>query len=270
MRTIPTTLHQVWVGPKSIPGELIAHARTWAATHPTWDLVLWSDHPERHEGAGPWDEVRELPPIINAWAYEHAGRYVGRRAVWAARSDIVRMEIIAREGGVYADLDVMALQPMDALLRGVRLAVADELGPCNGNYLFAASPNHPALWTAVRELAANFPELPDGWHYDKGPPGRIARLAAAVTRRALPSVPGILSLTGPCYLNAKLQRHPDCVVWPWQLWNPLHARCDWRQVQVWPDSAFGNHCYAGTWYDQTKKPPPPEFVGRCAFTGDHR
>lgn len=248
---VPKVLHQIWLGPKPIPSDLLEHARTWRDTHSGWERVLWSDRPGQHpEAAGIYTAIAELPPIINAWCYEHAADYVGERSVWAARSDIVRMEIIAAQGGVYADLDVRMFRPMDGLLQGLALGVADELGPCNGNYLFAARRNHPAMWTAVRELAQNFPKRrePAPWWKLQG-----------WRRMNWPGI-GILELTGPCYLNGKLQRHPDCVVWPWQLFNPLHARLDWQQVEVWPPSAYGNHCYAGTWYDQIKRCPPKEFL----------
>jgi len=244
----------VWVGPKAIPADLLSQASTWVVTHPDWERILWTDRPDEHPewAAGGWTAISELPPIINAWAYEHLADYVGARSVWAARSDVVRMEIVARFGGVYSDLDVTVFQPIDDLLEDVELAVADEQGPCHGNYLFAARRNHPAMWTAVRELEAGFPRLtrrPKPWWHPKG--------WRPWQERA--GIPGILSLTGPHYLNGKVQRHPACIVWPWQLFNPLHARCDRHQVEVWPESCYGSHNYAGTWYDQVKTAPPAGF-----------
>lgn len=257
---VPKTLHQIWIGPSRIPAELLEWARTWAEHHPEWDRVLWTDKPAFHglEG-GPWNVVQELPPIINAWAYENVVRYVGARAQWAARSDIVRMEIIARYGGVYADLDVEIFRPTDELFEGVKLAIASQFGHGVGNYLFASEPNHPALWTAVRQLERTFPDL-DAPTPTPAPLTRWQRLRG---RKPTPArqLPNILELTGPSYLFPRLASHADCVVFPWQIFNPAIPQSRTQAIKQWPASAYGNHNFVGTWYDRANTEPHPVFTG---------
>lgn len=261
---IPKTIHQVWLGTKPIPEELIGYAGAWRKHHPEWDLILWTDRPTAHRG--PWTSIQEHPPIINRYAFHWAERWFGARAAWAARSDILRMELVARYGGVYADLDVEPFEAINPLLEGVRLFCADEWGPCPGNYLFGAAVNHPAVWGAVRDLWKGIAPV-------ERPKSLLSRAANLIRRRRaepLPRLEGsipperrwlpILQVTGPYYLNAALARHAEFVCFPWQLFNPLPAYCNHRMVTRWPDHACGNHHYAGTWYDRSKIPPPREFT----------
>ncbi len=251
---IPRIIHQVWLGSRPIPARFHEWAQEWRVLHPAWQVVLWSDRPELH--AGPWQEVRNLPPLCNQWAFENVRTIVGARAAIAAQSDIVRYEIIASHGGIYVDTDVEIFEPLDGFLDEIRLFVADEYGGVCGNYLFGAAPNHPAMWTVVRELFDNF--APIG--------RRRSRFDRLLGRPGKPVYRGILELTGPNYLATKIQRHPDCVVFPWQIFNALHPRADANQVKGWPAASMGNHHYAGTWYDQVKRPPNDDLsVGDDRF-----
>ena len=277
---IPPIIHFIWVGPKPIPDFALDNIIAWAdnlfwrrskADDPrplSWDArtgyaLVHTDSREAEtqirnalarrvlEKAGPQQEhdpnsnplasisVATTDPI-NRRLYDNIGRYVEPHAVWAARSDILRLEILARYGGVYMDLDLIPLpspqETLPHLLTGVSLAFADERNQadkldlpmaCNGNYFIAAKPNHPALWTAVRELESNVV-------LNKG---------------------RVLVATGPHYVFRHLTRHSDCVLFPWQLFNPCKPRHDWKKVTQWPPHAVANHCFEGTWYDQTKTEP---------------
>lgn len=253
---IPRVFHQVWIGSKPVPDRLRAWSETWLRFNPGWEHVLWADHPAVHAG-GPWTEVREFPPIINRWAYDHLPAYVGSRTAVAARSDIIRYEIVVRHGGVYLDFDVECFRPIGDLLEGVRLFIADEYGPANGNYMFGAAPNHPAMWDLVRDLGRNFGAEHAKVYANETRPARWRRW---VMRGPRPWFWNVLALTGPQYLNRTLPRHPECVVFPWQLFNPLNAWHDPAKVTNWPDSCYGNHHFAGTWYDRNKSDPPAEFM----------
>lgn len=267
---IPPIIHFIWVGPKPIPDFALDNIIAWAATfdspgsalpRPTlsWgkrigELLIHTDTKEnadaiikafreRHPRHCAFDRITTIvTEPINRRLYDNIGRYVEPHAVWAARSDILRLEILAQYGGVYMDLDLIPLNQIERptllsdLLTGVSLAFADERNQadkldlpmaCNGNYFIAAKPNHPALWTAVREIESNVV-------LNKG---------------------RVLVATGPHYVFRQLTRHSDCVLFPWQLFNPCKPRHDWKKVKTWPPHAVANHCFEGTWYDQTKTEP---------------
>jgi mannosyltransferase OCH1-like enzyme len=89
-----------------------------------------------------------------------------RLRVPAERSDLLRLEVVARYGGVYADTDLEALQPLDPLLDDVELFAArfrdDSDDVRINNAIFGAVPQHPVL---VRALAEVRPRASYG--YDK-------------------------------------------------------------------------------------------------------
>lgn len=233
---IPNTFHWVWVGENPIPPRDLLWIKSWKDRHPHWDCVVWSERPEvvrRHNDLAGL-RTMPLPPLVNHEMYERIEEWVTGRAVLASKSDIIRMEVVARYGGVYLDTDVECFKPIDELLEGVELFISDEWGPSVGNYMFGARANHPAMWRAVREVRG-----------DAQGKGKI----------------NAVHLAGPQYINRKLRDHPDLVIFPLQLFNPLCAFDDPDQVTHYPACSYGNHRYDGKWYDRNKRVPPPEFRG---------
>jgi len=95
--TIPSVLHQIWLGPRPPPAELERRAAAFAALHPTWTRTLWRDGDVAAFG------------LANAAAFRAARN-------WGEKSDIARYEILLRHGGVYADCDFEFLRPLDGLV----------------------------------------------------------------------------------------------------------------------------------------------------------
>jgi mannosyltransferase OCH1-like enzyme len=74
------------------------------------------------------------------------------------RSDLLRYELLHRFGGVYLDMDVECLRPIDELLEGVDLLVgyvtsADEVrkAPRVGTAILGGVAGHPTLERAINE-----------------------------------------------------------------------------------------------------------------------
>ena len=91
---IPRILHVVWFGPDPAPQAWID---TWREKHPRW----------RHEL---WNETR-----IAALGLENEDQWLSlvRRGIWDAASDVARIEVLYRFGGVYVDADSVCLAPLD-------------------------------------------------------------------------------------------------------------------------------------------------------------
>lgn len=228
---IPKIFHFVWIGPEPLPRQDMDWLDSWARLHNDWQCLVWSDRSDLEVPDG--FEVRPLPVLLNQRFYGGIEQWVPGPAAVASRSDIARYEIVAQYGGIYVDTDVECFARIDDLIQPVSLFVADEWGPNPGNYLFGARPGHPAMWAVVRELG---PHL-----------------------LGLKGVANAVSATGPLYFNSRLESHPDLVIFPHMLFNPLCPHHDWRQVTEWPACSRANHHFDGKWYYQEKHEPPPEF-----------
>jgi hypothetical protein len=129
---IPRIIHQIWIGPDRLPEGHRAWIETWKEHHPEWEHRLWT------EDDLPDDPIR--PEVLN------------RLRSPVERADILRLEILYRQGGVYVDTDVECLRPMDDALAG-----HDFVGVClkpgrMTNTFIASAPGHSLLERALREV----------------------------------------------------------------------------------------------------------------------
>ncbi len=92
---IPRKLHIIWVGSdNAMPVDC---TESWRRKHPSWAYRIWTN--------------RDLENV--AWVNaEHMRTFVKARK-WAAVADLMRYEILYREGGVYVDADARCLRPLD-------------------------------------------------------------------------------------------------------------------------------------------------------------
>jgi mannosyltransferase OCH1-like enzyme len=130
---IPRVFHQVWLGEKPIPDHFQKWADGWLKLNPGWEMQWWTD--------------QHLPRIDNQKEFESAEKM-------AAKSDILRYEILAQHGGVYIDSDFEPLKPIDAILENVSSFQADELDdrPCNAIIgCVAGDPFYTAVVAAIPE-----------------------------------------------------------------------------------------------------------------------
>lgn len=132
---IPRILHQTWKT-RTIPDEWREARRSWLDAHPRWTHRFWTD-----------DDLERLvrgraPDLYPSWR-EYPDQI--------QRVDAARYVILREEGGVYADLDMVCLRPLDPLLR--HELVLPRTRPLGlSNQLMAARPGHPLLDRAVRRL----------------------------------------------------------------------------------------------------------------------
>ncbi len=96
--SIPKKLHLIWVGDANkMPTKCIS---SWQHNHPDWDFKLWTDK-----------ELNET-----SWINEkHLRAFVDIRH-WCGVADLMRYEILYREGGVYVDADSFSMRPLDSWL----------------------------------------------------------------------------------------------------------------------------------------------------------
>jgi mannosyltransferase OCH1-like enzyme len=129
---VPRIIHQIWIGPDPLPESHRGWIESWRRHHPAWEHRLWT------EDDLPADPIR--------------AEALNRLRAPVERADILRLELLFRHGGAYADTDLECLRPVDELL-GEEEFVAVCLKPGRvTNTFIAATPGHPLLRRALDEL----------------------------------------------------------------------------------------------------------------------
>ena len=93
--SIPRHIHQIWLGPRPVPGRWVAG---WRRAHPGWAHTLWRES--------------DVLPILPAGTVRVWDHYVSRQR-WHGAADVARVAILLRHGGVYADVDSEVVTPFD-------------------------------------------------------------------------------------------------------------------------------------------------------------
>lgn len=93
MKTIPKIIHQIWIGDKS--KAPINYMNTWKMKG--WEYKLWTEK-----------EIDALN-LKNKKLYDY---YISRQ-IWHGASDVARVEILERFGGIYIDADTERTAKID-------------------------------------------------------------------------------------------------------------------------------------------------------------
>ena len=190
---IPRIFHQIWVGPNPFPDEFRVYQESWLTHHPEWQLRFWT------EESLPADLRR--PEVLD------------RLRVPAERSDILRLETLWREGGVYLDTDFECRRSIEPLIAEADFFAAYLKPGRVNNAVIGAVPGHPILDRALTELT---PRRNHG--YDK-------------------------QAAGPLYLDRLLKEYPEVMIFPPAVFYPATPAERARAVAVhhaarsWKDSA---------------------------------
>lgn len=157
-------------------------------------------------GLGAWSALMEQrlfdAPAARDWLARHAPDLVARfdrQSLPATRADLFRVALIAREGGLFADLDEYPRQRIDDWLNGARgvFVIEEGHGTIANNFL-AALPGLPlfARLQARIARALDATSSPYPW-WDSGPAPLTLELGRALD--SADEAPGLRLLTQPEY-----------------------------------------------------------------------
>lgn len=96
----PRIIHQTWKDRESIPGKFKAWAESWQKHHPNWTYHLWTDAQNRG---------------LIATSYPWFLHTYDNLKVNIQKVDSARLFYLHKYGGIYADLDLECLRPLDPL-----------------------------------------------------------------------------------------------------------------------------------------------------------
>jgi inositol phosphorylceramide mannosyltransferase catalytic subunit len=228
---IPRTLHRIWLGGRPMPREFAGYGETWLAHSPGWSMRLWTEA----DDALAW--------MRNRAAYK-------RQPNWSGKSDVLRYELLLREGGVYVDTDFQCLAPWDHLLDGLGGFAASESPNVVSVGVIGFEPGHPLVRYAVEHL--------EEWD--------AAHSRAPQSER-----------TGPGFFTAILKQYrrnggPPLKVFGPELFYPYHFTEPERAGGPWP-GAVAVHHWAKSWWEPEPHPapaPPPSPPGPAARVSDRK
>ena len=158
-RNIPSILHFIWLGPKEFPKTSIKNIASWVEKHPGWTFKFWTDidrtvpHPALQKVLV---EESHIPHLLNCYFLSDN---------FGEKSEILRYEILFREGGVYVDHDLFCHKSVQDLPYDFTCAL-EERGPSilssaifPSTHFLAARPGHPILNEAIRWTKKNWERL---------------------------------------------------------------------------------------------------------------
>lgn len=107
---IPHILHQTWKE-DCLTEDMANYIKTFSVLNPTWKYYFWTDESGRELIA------KRHPLLLDIWDNVHKG---------VQRGDILRYVILYEFGGMYADLDVEFLRPLDRLTNKYSCVLSPE------------------------------------------------------------------------------------------------------------------------------------------------
>jgi hypothetical protein len=158
---IPAVIHFIWLGPRPFPPESVKHVRSWIANNPGWKIKFWTDR----DREPPCDEMEKV--LIKDFPLSKLGECYELSQNWGEKSDLLRYEILFREGGVYVDHDANCLRPFGGMHRGYDFFCGLETphqpfvgrSVTCGNGVIGSRPGHPTVGKVIDLIAGRWRHL---------------------------------------------------------------------------------------------------------------
>lgn len=212
---IPPVIHCCWFGDAPLSKLARRCIRSWQKVLPEYEIRIWTEDDY---------DVRAVTYVRQAY---EAKKY-------AFVSDYARLDIIANHGGVYLDLDVEVIRPLDRF-RNHTAFMGFEHGPgVNPGLILGAAPGHPAM----QGLRAEY-DSRSFYRTDRSPD-----LTTIVT-----TTTGYLRRRGLLLID-ELQEVDGVVVYPTPYFCPQNRLTG--ELTVTPETHAIHH-YAGSWVTRGQK-----------------
>ncbi len=249
---IPKIIHQTWKTIE-IPIQWKEFQESWQRLHPDWRYILWTDADNRCFIQKNYPEFLD---IYDTYSYD------------IQRADAVRYFILRHFGGIYADLDLECLRPMDAVI-------------LNRPFVLACEPNAHAVQLGESYMLGNafMASVPGSHCLDRIIKTLKIRSPRIVSHR------DVLSSTGPEMVTDALKGIGDHeirildsrVFYPFTSGSPemknltLGIDCNRIKVSCLRQGAYGIHYWHNTWVrnltGELVNPDPYSVKGYIFYPG---
>lgn len=138
---IPKIIHYCWFGENPLPEKYKGYIDEWKLLHQDWEIKVWDERTISFD----------TPYLITA----------AKNKNWANISNLVRLQALDREGGIYLDTDIKLIKPLNDLCNN-ECFLGFEAGGDNTNSLFVNNAvlgsikGHPFIKKSIKFLSENF------------------------------------------------------------------------------------------------------------------
>ena len=253
---IPKVAHFIWLGARPFPIESIRRIKSWRKHNPDWRICFWTDSPI---SALPVEGMERR--LVSEFPFCQLKEEFYESDNWGEKADLLRYEIVYREGGVYVDHDVECVRPF-APLMGLDFFACLEpphrnpgrrLRVFSGNALFGARAHHPIFLAVMGEVKRGWERV--GAEY---PHADFESETARVLNRTFnPFSVGVLEEMG------KEGRRDLVLPPPYFFYKGLRAK---RQIPSFEgnERIYAIHTFCGSWADGRRVDRSPQFANLFA------
>jgi len=230
---IPKVIHFIWIGPDPFPKESIQYVASWVSHHPDWKIKFWSDRRR------PLPHKKMELHFTSDFQFSRLKEQFEMSDNYAEKADLLRYEILYREGGLYVDHDVQCFKPFTSFHHRFNLYCGLE-PPHNpvlsssisvNNNLIGATAHHPILKQAIEFVESRWQEV--GKCY---PGSDKESVIYRVAHRSFSAFDDAVALLCSAKEN-------DTMVFPAAYFNKIDQN----------PPLFAHHYYASTWFsDETQ------------------
>ena len=199
---IPRIIHQTWKD-EHLPPRWEAVRDECTAMHPDYEYMLWTDADSRRfiEEHYPW-----FTKVFDEYPYP------------IQRADAIRYFVLHHYGGVYMDLDIGCVRPLDPLLR-FEIILPKTIPVGVSNDLMFAAKGHPFMDQLIHNLMT-------------------------FNHQYLSNYPTVMFSTGPMFVSASYGLYVD-VHGPAIPSTPAQPDAGFSGIRVLPKSLYGKNAKPG-------------------------
>lgn len=235
-KTVPKIIHQTWKS-RHLPPHSAELTAKWRALHPDWTYKLWTDQECLDFVMAVFPEFEKI--------YRHFPFDI-------QRFDAIRYLLLHTYGGVYIDLDMLPLKPLDFLETCTDFVMSKEPASAAANHgrdfivsnaFMASPPQHRFIPHLVQDMASHRSSYKDKNNL-------------------------ILDTTGPFFMSRVYKKRPDGV----QLLGPQYfmphdykaiddctSLADSVSFYKGASEAYAVHMFEGSWW--RKQPSRTSYFG---------
>ena len=133
---VPAIIHQTWHDADTIPINWQQASNSCRSVHPNYEYRLWTDK-DAHRLIE--KELPNLLPTFDSYPYS------------IQRADVLRLAALYIYGGIYLDLDIICLKPLDQL-RAYQLVLPRTMPVGLSNDFIISEPRHPFILQVLNDL----------------------------------------------------------------------------------------------------------------------